>query len=69
MEDEDYSYGIRSVYYNKDKSSIIGYSEHPTPPHGASPELLKEDLLMMMAAFNKEVLYVKDYEENKESYH
>jgi len=63
MEDNDNDYGIHSVYYNQDKSEVIGFSEHPMPPHGATTELLKEDLLLMMAAFNRETLYAKDYKE------
>ena len=48
-------YNIHEVYYSKD-GSIDAWSENPISPHGDTPEELKIDLELMMAAFNHPVL-------------
>lgn len=61
----DKHYEIRAVYYN-DNGKIEGYGEpEGSYPFGDSAEELKDDLHMMLDAFNKPVLNIEDLPKEK----
>ena len=70
--DGEECYSIREVYYNED-GSIWATSNEPQSPHGESFEDLKDGILKMQMALDKEVIdldtikYITpDFEEEEE---
>lgn len=55
---EDY-YEIHEVYYHK-SGDIHVWSKDSIDAHGADIEELKQDLYMMLEAFNKPILTIED---------
>tara|TARA_Y100000004_G_scaffold43366_1_gene47469 strand:+ start:3297 stop:3530 length:234 start_codon:yes stop_codon:yes gene_type:complete len=54
------SFQIHEVYYDSDTDKVLGCTEQGMKPFGETIEEVREDLKMMAAAFEKEVLNYDD---------
>jgi hypothetical protein len=57
--ESEFEFGIYEVYYNED-GSVKGYTENSLIPVVDNPEGLKQELEIMLKAFDQEILDFKE---------
>lgn len=59
ISESESEFGIHEVYYNED-GSVKGYTENSLTPVVDNPEGLKQEIEIMLKAFDQKILEYKD---------